>query len=100
MFFLHCPSLSLNFSMSHTILQFAFRNRKIIPLVAMSAATGGPSKKKQKVDHIAMNGDTVALSRLTKHTVGYKPELSPGALHSNRVAIQVRINTFNNFLFN
>jgi hypothetical protein len=54
----------------------------------MSAATGGPSKKKQKVDHFAMNG-TVGLSRLTKHTVGFTPELSPGALHSNRVAIQV-----------
>lgn len=56
----------------------------------MSAATEGPSKKKQKVDHFAMNG-TVGLSRLTKHTVGFTPELSPGAHHSNRVAIQVRI---------
>ncbi|KAG7674469.1 hypothetical protein Ndes2437B_g00735 [Nannochloris sp. 'desiccata'] len=53
----------------------------------MSAATEGPSKKKQKVDHFAMNG-TVGLSRLTKHTVGFTPELSPGAHHSNRVAIQ------------
>ena len=54
----------------------------------MSAATGG--RKKQKVDHFAMNG-TVGLSRLTKHTVGFAPELSPGAHHSNRVAIQVGI---------
>jgi hypothetical protein len=58
----------------------------------MSAATGGPCKKKQKTDHFAaMHGTTVGLSRLTKHTVGYTPELSPGALYSNRVAIQVSI---------
>ena len=58
---------------------------------------GGPPKKKQKMDRtLAMDGPTVGLSRLTKHVVEFTPELSPGALHSNRVAIHVR-NQVSNF---
>lgn len=60
--------------------------------VSMSNSTGGPPKKKQKMDRLAMEGPTVGLSRLTKHQVDFTPDLSPGALHSNRVAIQVSRN--------
>ena len=62
----------------------------------MSNATGGPPKKKQKIEkRIAMDGPNVGLSRLTKHQIDFTPELSPGALHSNRVAIQVSTNHLN-----
>ena len=77
-----------------SIIHHAFKNNGY--LTSMLNATGGPPKKKQKTEkRIAMDGPNVGLSRLTKHQIDFTPELSPGALHSNRVAIQVSTNHLN-----
>ena len=57
----------------------------------MTGDGGGRPTKKQKFERTIAMEPGVGLSRFTKHLINYTPDLSPGALHSNRVAIHVSV---------
>lgn len=54
----------------------------------MHDGNGGPARKKQKLS--AMSGPAITVTRLAKYQLQLDEELSPGAVHSNRVAVQAR----------
>ena len=61
----------------------------------MTEAAAARPTKKQKVERPSVgmdDGSSVGLSRLTKHRLNLDGDLSPGAVHGARVAVQVRPN--------